>query len=476
MENYNDDSFEGFLRKEVENQNIYPSEHVWENIRVKLHGNPAWPALTFGVMLILATVIVFTALNYPSKSILIKSTGKSIIQSDIQAGASKMKAGDSGKNTSYSDFYKHLNPTAYFSVTPDKNYLVDDSWALNEVVINKEREIDNISTIKLNRQTVVPPINSIKQMIDVNIKAPVVAVQKQNKKSKSESITATENKSKYANKLNFPLNTSLESNPSADGYLNDFAHKSIPHSKLKSKLELQFYVTPSVSYRNLSEDKSRVYYQTYTTYSTFSQSLHTNVNSVVRQAPALGFEVGGSLLYKLTPALKIKTGLQFNIRQYYIDAYQSFGIATITVVKDYRLDSVQYFSMLSNTNNGNSTKVNNKLYQISVPIGLQLDFFNKKKFGLSIGASLQPTFTLNKNVYVISTDYKYYTNGAPFFRKWNLNSSADINFTYKAKNIKWYIGPQIRYQHYPTYNDVYPIKEYRLDYGIKVGFTTPLFK
>jgi long-subunit fatty acid transport protein len=74
-------------------------------------------------------------------------------------------------------------------------------------------------------------------------------------------------------------------------------------------------------------------------------------------------------------------------------------------------------------------------------------------------------------VYLISTDYKYYANGASFFRKWNVNTALNLNFSYKINNgTKLYFGPQVRYQHLPTYNNAYPIKEYRLDYGLKIGF------
>ena len=470
MENYNDDSFEGFLKNEVENQNIYPSEHVWENIRVKLHGNPAWPALTFGVMFVLATVIAFTMLNYPPTSILLKKIEieKENVQ-PVEANTNNNVAVPSNKNNVYDNFYRQLNPVTYFNETLAGKGFADSNTNLQEIAVNKNFE--NISTVSAaGNNHAITTANLAKQTINT---ISIVAGKNEEQQIKN-AVNATENKSKYANKLNSPLNTSMESNPSADDYLKDFQHTSIPHSKIKSRFEVQFYLTPSISYRNLSEDKSRAYYQT--TFSSASQTLNTNINKVVRQIPALGFEVGGAALYRLTPWLKIKTGLQFNVRQYYIDAYQSFGIATIAVVKDYRLDSMQYFSTLSNiNNNGNSTKVNNKLYQISIPVGLQIDLFNKKKIGLSISASTQPTFTLNKNVYVISTDYKYYANGSPFFRKWNLNSAAEINITYKTKGLKWSIGPQIRYQHYPTYNDVYPIKEHRLDYGIKLGVSTSLF-
>ena len=89
---------------------------------------------------------------------------------------------------------------------------------------------------------------------------------------------------------------------------------------------------------------------------------------------------------------------------------------------------------------------------------------------------MQPTLTMNKNVYLISTDYKYYTDGTPFFRKWNINTSAEVNVTYKVGNSTFSLGPQLRYQHLPTYSDKYPIKEYRMDYGIRLGYTKPLFK
>ncbi|WP_206203622.1 hypothetical protein, partial [Thermococcus sp. M36] len=99
------------------------------------------------------------------------------------------------------------------------------------------------------------------------------------------------------------------------------------------------------------------------------------------------------------------------------------------------------------------------------------NFLTIKKFGASIGASIQPTFTLNKSLYVISNDYKYYADGESFFRKWNYNTSSELLFSYQLNHVKLFFGPQIRYQHLPTYNDVYSIKEHRLDYGIKLGIS-----
>ena len=285
-------------------------------------------------------------------------------------------------------------------------------------------------------------------------------------------------KSKYQNITQNNLLSNPDEISSADSYLTDFGFEKKKVMKRPTGFELQFYVTPSTSYRKLEDDKTRLNFTPATTLSTVATAA-TNVNNSVKHTPALGMEVGAGIAYNLTSNFKIKTGLQFNIRQYYIDATQNFGFATIAFVQNNHLDSVSIFSMFGNNTGNNgyySTKIDNKLYQVSIPIGFQWDFVQGKKLGLSASASIQPTLTLNKNVYMISTDYKYYANGAPFIRTWNFNTSVDLNITYKTGNIKWYVGPQIRYQHLPTYNDVYPIKEYRLDYGIKVGIATPIFK
>ena len=94
-----------------------------------------------------------------------------------------------------------------------------------------------------------------------------------------------------------------------------------------------------------------------------------------------------------------------------------------------------------------------------------------KHLGISAEGSVQPTFALNTNTYLLSTDYKHYTDGHDFIRKWNINTSAGFNITYQQGAYSYMIGPQIRYQHLPTYSNLYPVKEYLIDYGIRLGIT-----
>jgi hypothetical protein len=191
----------------------------------------------------------------------------------------------------------------------------------------------------------------------------------------------------------------------------------------------------------------------------------------------MGTELGFGILYKINNHIKLKAGVQFNVRKYYIDSYRSgLNIASIAIIRNNVLDTINQFSTLSANNGYAEAQLNNKLFQVSIPIGLEYQVLQGKRLGLSVAASLQPTLTLNKNVYLISTDYKYYTDGTSFFRRWNINSSFELNLTYQVGNFNWYLGPQMRFQHLPTYNEKYPIKEYRMDYGLRFGFTKQLFK
>ncbi len=61
----NNDSIEQLLQKEADKYRMYPSDKVWDNIRVELHGKPKWPALLFTFISITVALTVITIINYP---------------------------------------------------------------------------------------------------------------------------------------------------------------------------------------------------------------------------------------------------------------------------------------------------------------------------------------------------------------------------------------------------------------------------
>ena len=246
--------------------------------------------------------------------------------------------------------------------------------------------------------------------------------------------------------------------------------KTTVKNKVSSKLTLEIYATPSVSYRTMSDDKARLsYYRNIYRNNAFTDNISAkNVNTVVNQRTSMGKEIGIGTRYTIAKAFKLKAGLQFNILQYTSEAYKATGMANFAFVKNDLLDSISANAQYATAGTDKVT-LTNSIYQISLPVGVEWDCIKKNNFSVGIGASLQPTYLLEDNSYILSTDYQYFSKGAKFSRQWNLNSAVDVSFNFTNKQFTWYMAPQFRYQLLTTYKDLYSIKEHRWDLGLKVG-------
>lgn len=496
---YDNDDLNQFLQQETDKHKLFPSDKIWRNIHQELHGKKSWPALTviafmIIVALTISTIIYDHPVNTSFKTVPITSLSSST--NTITAGK---KISKRIRNKAAENNYKQAELS---EMLPSINVLTDDNNFIEEksLLVNSNTtfpsEINNIPVKVVNEQVntvgqfAQQTVNSNKSE-ETNIRTNQLA-QGLNKPFEKGSIAVLDYAptTKLANdKSNFAFNApnikALKSKADdefkADEFVQDLGYEKALVFKPKpkaSRFELLFYATPSISYRKLVDDKTRNYYEPVTAPNgPISPIYSVNINDVVRHKPAMGTEIGFGFLYKINSRLKFKTGLQFNVRKYFIDSYKSgLNVASIAIIRNNRLDTISQLTSISANSGYAETELNSKLYQVSVPLGIQWQVIQLKRFGISLAGSVQPTLTLNKNVYLLSTDYKYYTDGTPFFRKWNVNTSAEINLTYKVGNYNWYLGPQLRYQHLPTYTEKYPIKEHRLDYGLRIGFTKQLFK
>lgn len=468
---YDKDNFEDFLQTESENFNSFPDSKVWNNIFNELHATESWRALTIVSLLIIIALCISTYIydnpvkpNYTAALI----------------GFNQQKNTSSTTSTQNNVFATNIFPSNY-----TKKQLNNLSSSSIVHVKSNVKQLTNLTTTtqQLNNlpSSYLIAANSINNFNNLH-----ALNTNESESNFIENITepfTTENNLPQETKKNIQLvgtqklSNKIFSNQLLINSYNNYTTTPITVKRNSSKFELQVYATPSISFRRLVDDKSRILITSKDANTTsLPTQYYTNINDVVRHKPALGLEAGVGMLYKLNNKLKFRTGLQFNIRKYYIDSYKSgTSIAQIAIISNNGLDTINQLSTQSTTGSSLSSILKNSLYQISIPLGLQWQLLDGKKFGISLGASIQPTLTLNKNVYLISTDYKYYTDGNSFFRKWNFNTSLEINFTYKVGSYNIFVSPQVRYQHLPTYTDKYPIKEYRLDDGLRIGFTKEIF-
>jgi hypothetical protein len=109
-----------------------------------------------------------------------------------------------------------------------------------------------------------------------------------------------------------------------------------------------------------------------------------------------------------------------------------------------------------------------------MPLGIDVTAWKRGRFGWGVATSVQPTYTFDKDPFIITSDYKNYIDGSKLVRNWNVNGNIETYISYSTGQFKWQLGPQFRYQFLPTLSGGYPTREHLLDYGLKIGFVKSL--
>lgn len=235
----------------------------------------------------------------------------------------------------------------------------------------------------------------------------------------------------------------------------------------------EIYITPSlnthhlngVNYQNINPSIQNVPITV----------LHfANVNGFVDNTPAMGYDVGGNLLYRLSKNFSLKAGLQFSFSRYYIKAYNSNpaqASASLNSYFGYIADSLANYSRARNTDPKNPQHFQNRYYQLSIPVGIEWKVAGNGRLEFHVGATLEPGYLLSNDAYVLSSDYSTYSKQSDIFRRWNVQAGAEAFISYRIGKVRWELGPMLRYQLLSTYKDSYPLKENLMNYGIRLGFS-----
>ncbi|MFM1774394.1 MAG: hypothetical protein RJA53_4 [Bacteroidota bacterium] len=423
------DAFEEFILDEVNEHRMYPSGRVWENIRTEVHGKRSWPALTIISLSILVALTVSTFIVTQKSTPIVKS------------------------------LIVHHSSAPVTATTPTiEQQIKKTRKQFSKAVIQVHKVVPEMPTQE-NLETTGAAFSTTNNEVNDELQTSIEA---------AATIATCDSQTKINNPSLLPALIQQQVN-------NNFDLSSTANNKQKNrKYSVQFYATPSASFRVLSDQKVKELIQPslIAIPLTAPISQTPTFNQAVRHRPDIGLELGLTFNYPVSNKLQFKTGLQVNIRQYQIDTYETgANAATLALVNGGRIQTISVLSSYNNNVGFRSAQLNNKVYQIAMPIGLDYQVLKFKKFGIHTQATIQPTYNINKNVYLLSTDYANYAAGNDYVRKWNINTSVGIQFSYQKGNTIWQLGPQIRYQTLPTYNNPYPIKENLIDYGFRIGWS-----
>jgi hypothetical protein len=481
MENrLNQDEFEQFLQNEVKQHRMYPSDHIWKNIRTELHGYRAWPALTFISLFIITALTISTLIsNHPHQPILIKTVGATAHQhTAVPANAIAVNR-NSAEGKNYFDRAAAAQITAATFARNTETLPAEPVLAENTI----PETVPAPTSIPASERAGMIITASAPEIPEQNQATVTTAAFTANTDQYRAGIGGTVTEATVPVSMGPNLSAPQQIDPAlrnnTEELIKERRYNPTMMPRKNHRFGFQVYVTPSNSYRKLDDEKVKEILQPVNAVTRPNMppgTTNADINMVVRHKPAIGMELGFALLYNMSDRFKFKTGVQLNVRQYHIETFQSLtsDLTTLSLINYRGVENLSFYSSYNNNTGYRKAQLDNKIYQVSVPVGIQWEILRGKHFGVNTEASVQPTFTVNNQTYLMSTDYKHYADGDQFIRKWNVNTSMGLNLSYRTGSYSWQIGPQIRYQHLPTYSNAYPIKEHLMDYGVRVGLTKQL--
>ena len=439
---------------------MYPSDQVWKGIHKSLHGRKRWRWA--GLAVLLLGIGLYTAnwyfYNNPAKQI------ANNIQSSLNAANNipGQTAINNIDRSSYVARQTNTTSTTRQGITPGSNTgnTGAQSAGSDEPISISADEFTGITSFNNELPLVIHsnPAN----ISDLNTD-PHVAKDKATEQAASTVVKTDNNLADAASES--ALN--LEKNAGVN-WLQEYALYQLKTSKRK-KLGVQLYFSPTVNYRKLSGSS---YFPSSEVKSIpLKLNVMGDVDQYVKHKPALGFEIGGNLLYRTSKAITFRAGLQFNYSRYTIQAYTAQPeLATIALnTMPYVADTISTYSNIRNLSGYAQKDLSNQYFQLSMPIGVELRLLGTDKLQLNVAGTIQPTYLLNRNSYLITTDYKNYMREPSLVRRWNVNTGLEAYVSYNTGTVRWQVGPQFRYQLLSSYSRKYPIKEHLMEYGFKIG-------
>lgn len=477
---YNNRDFEHFLKQNADQYRMFPSEKVWEGIHHTLHTRRRWYGIGLAFLLLSTATVTTVMLNNAGKkqqladkapvTKTIDILSKQAASNTVIIAPQKPAANNSGSQRP---------DKLQASLVADQEQFIAAAPELEEQAetltleaipeINLKSAVANIQPSSLQKNTEIlkksaPALPTKKAQVKPN--PPVASLQPENNTiivdnavEKKEVKAETEKSIATERKENSPY--------TIESVVNSYKYK-----KSRKKLSWQIYITPTISYRKLKENRTfleaaRTTLGTPTNY-TYSFS---DINSIVTHKPDIGLQLGVVTGYPVSKRLRIIAGLQFNVSKYDIRAYNHDGeVATIALTNN--AGGTNTVSTITNYRNIGGYKadwLHNMYISGSAPIGLELKLSGNKKTSVGIAGTIQPTYILGNRAYLLSADFKNYAEVPSLTRKWNLNTGFEVYAGYSTGKLDWRIGPNVRYQVFSSFIDKYPIKEHLFDFGLKLG-------
>jgi hypothetical protein len=505
--------FELFLKQQTDSFKMTPNTRVWHGIYNTLHPSSKMPSLAVASLFVFALLLFNVS---PSKHSLIRSDANLVKLNQTSKNENQVIAHLAETTTNaIQQFAKESNnEKAFFDASVAAQNV---SNAAKKAKNNANEAIsENNATVKAQSvsqtQTainVVPTddfansktsteyqysVNQKLSLTDSNVKATDLVAEKpaasviQESKNSANLLRAdafgNANASNNSVSLNetFVASNQVDANKKSNGIIEETAitqnvtNKEIANSnsaaiaiaantllddKMFRENDILINKPKQTIKQKLLAQGSMVYHATANkTFRTVRNKYFAN--GLLNDMPALGLEVGAAVNYPLTNNTTLSLGAQFNYNNYVSEVVKSDGL---TANNTSSINSSAVFSEKIKRD-----KFNNSTSEISIPIGVNIAFFNTQKAKLILAMQLQPSYLVGGNAYKFDEVNKALLEQKDVLRKFNVNAGAALLLEVKtAKNIAVQFGPQIRHQLFSTQKANYPFKEHLQSVGLNLG-------
>ena len=478
-------NFEQSLKDQADQLNMIPSKRVWNGIYNNLHPGSSWPS---GAMffLFLFTILGIGHLNNTKKLSGINYQPQSQSKIDSEFENELISPNESQKKSNSAKQDLQNKPGTYFKGDFTANIQkiqhlkanILDEFSVKTFDISAKLislypdKMPDFSSEKIAGVLKVPLDKMINNDIETEIFNPKATTTNSTAHSlyqiPEQRFNLNENES-----LNINSNLGrIESTEIIQTDISNFITNNRVYNEQVEKMSWLFYITPSLTTATfLGKENQAISSNS----NSSSLIIRGNQNSIgMTYNSRMGFETGTEMSYTFWKKLQFITGIHFSYSGYNVVSNQVHPTFATLVLKQETSGlpySKGYMTHYGNGQSQNQISLSNYSFQISIPVGLQQALFENKKIRIDIATTIEPSYVLNSNAFLISSNERYYVKDPELLRKINLSSHAGTFVTLKTQKFKWQLGPTVRYQLLSTYQKTYPVKEHLLDYGIRIGIS-----
>ncbi len=466
------DDFEAYLSKQADKYKMYPADKVWGNIHDHLHQPTRWPQMRITGFVLLVSVL----------------TGLLLLQSENQMPklATIQVSANNNIPTHLIDHTRNVSGNVLVDKKTDQQ-VSTDLYAVNS---NRNGRSSNFTIASDLGNTALGNMESNTRFHSSVIKE-ASAPNADGNSEVAYSLNETDGEvienfvgdddvtqllvTSAPDQNEKKLNIDMLLNPQEASVENDavqlLAKQNNIRIKKASQFSVQIYASPSISYRQLVDNTPKDAKNA----APIDNSNILSINKLVNQTPSIGFEAGVAGVLQYNKKIKFKLGAQFNYRSYKIDAFtikdnNTFASANISNTRDEK----NVFALNRTGDEMYPVQLQNQFFEISAPVGVEYLVTGNKRLQFSVGASFQPTLLLNKDAYVVTTNFRNYEEQPNVMRHFNLNTSLEAFMSYNVGGLTLQAGPQVRYQLLSTYKSDFHLNEKLIDFGFKIGVTKRL--